>query len=92
MVDFYFVGQHGRFLVAGGHTDVATYRWSDIKTVVETQLAKITLMTAEGIASSDALQSAETQENGPSGVFLIPLFLALGLIGIRAKERSKNSA
>ncbi|MHA2231799.1 MAG: hypothetical protein ACXAB4_04850 [Candidatus Hodarchaeales archaeon] len=90
VVDFYFVGQYGRFLVAGGHTDVATYRWSDIKTVVEAQLAKLTLIVTEGIASSDALRSAETQENGPSGVFLIPMLLALGLIGIRAKKRRKN--
>ncbi|MFX0113641.1 MAG: hypothetical protein ACFFB3_03765 [Candidatus Hodarchaeota archaeon] len=90
VVNFYFLGQYGKFLIYGGHTDVATYRWSDTKTIVEAQLVKITLTVSETLEDADALQAIEKGEEGAPGFNLYPILLALGLIGIFTKRRRRK--
>ncbi len=88
VVEFLFLGQYRTFIISGGHADVATYRWNDIKTVVEVQLAKITsTLITENNDDSSLLPTTENPDNSTPGFILPSMFLSLVLIAILSKKR-----
>ncbi|MFW9915899.1 MAG: hypothetical protein ACFFGZ_09855, partial [Candidatus Thorarchaeota archaeon] len=88
VVEFYFLGQYRTFLISGEHVDVAAYRWNDIRTVVEAQLAKITSkLITDNIDDSTPLPTTENHDNNTPGFILPSMFLSLALIAILSKKR-----